>query len=110
MLIGPEQADVTFVSWGSTKSVLDQTLYDLGKMNTGKTMNFIHLPCVCPFPAAKFMELASKAKHLVMIEGNFTGQCEMLIRQETGLTFTDRIRRYDGRPFYSEDIIQWLQK
>lgn len=110
MLIGPENADVTFVSWGTTVSVLRQAIHDLGKMNTGKTMNVIHLPCVWPFPAQKFMELASKAKRLVMIEGNYTGQCEQLIRQETGLTFSERIRRYDGRPFYSEDIIEWMQK
>jgi len=43
-----------------------------------------------------------------MIEGNFTGQGEQLIRQETGITFEHRMRRYDGRPFYVEDVNEFI--
>lgn len=114
VVLGPETADVTFVCWGSTVSVLKQTIHEADKLRAQgqplPTLNVIHLPCVWPFPVAKFTELASKAKRLVMVEGNFTGQCEQLVRQETGIQFADRIRRYDGRPFYSEDMIEWMKK
>lgn len=112
-IIGPEEADITFVCWGSTVSVMRQALHDITTYGTGmpvpSTFNVIHIPCIWPFPSKTFTQLANKAKKLVMIEGNFTGQAEQLIRQETGITFADRIRRYDGRPFYSEEIIEWIK-
>jgi len=45
-----------------------------------------------------------------MVEGNQSGQAEKLIRQETGIKFADHIRRYDGRPFYVEDLTKWLKE
>jgi pyruvate/2-oxoacid:ferredoxin oxidoreductase alpha subunit len=44
-----------------------------------------------------------------MVEGNATRQCELLIREQTSLTFKERINRYDGRPFFAEDIVTWFQ-
>lgn len=108
-IVGPETADITFVCWGSTLSVMQQLIHEQTTHNTQPTTNCIHIPCIWPFPKLKFIELTSKAKQLVMIEGNHTGQAEQLIRQETGITFEKRIRRFDGRPFYTEDLIEWLK-
>lgn len=105
-LIGPEQADVTFVCWGSTVNMLQQLIHE---HHDGPSVNTIHIPCMWPFPKEKFAELANRASKLVMIEGNQTGLGEQLIRQETGMTFSHRIRRYDGRPFYVEDIVEWVK-
>jgi len=44
-----------------------------------------------------------------MIEGNQSGQGERLIKQETEISFADKIHRYDGRPFYVEDLQSWLK-
>lgn len=104
-LIGPKDAPVTFVSWGSTINVTQEAVL----MAKGQA-NAIHLACLKPFPAAAFSKLTQKAKKLVMVEANSSGQVERLIRQETGLTFADHIRRYDGRPFYSEDLLDYLKK
>ncbi len=103
--IGEENAPVTFVCWGSTMTILHQALHDAPGL-----FNIVHLPAVWPFPSEQFIELVKPAQKLVMVEGNHDGQCEQLIRQETGITFADHIRRYDGRPFYSEDIIEWVKK
>lgn len=109
-VIGPETADITFVCWGSTANVMRQLQYEYESfgLDSQQKINTIHLPAVWPFPVTKFIELASKAKKLIMIEGNHTGQGEQLIRQETGITFADHIRRFDGRPFYVEDLMEWL--
>ena len=37
---------------------------------------------------------------------NKTGQFEGLIREETGLSASDHLRKYDGRPFYPEEIVE----
>lgn len=104
VLLGKKDADITFVCWGSTVNVLKDVVSQTDKANV------IYLPCVWPFPVAEFTELAKKTKSLVMVEGNSTGQAEQLIRQETGITMDDNLRRYDGRPFYAEDILNWLEQ
>jgi len=102
-LVGSEQAEVTFVAWGSTINVLKEVV-----LKSKKTVNVIHLPAVWPFPRDSFMKLATAAKRLVMVEGNATGQCQQLIRQETGLEINDYLRRYDSQPFYVDEILEWL--
>ena len=107
-LVGPQKADVTFVTWGSTINVVSQLIH-AQSLEKNQTVNAIHLPAVWPFPAESFSELAKKAQKLVMIEGNSSGQCQRLIHQETDIKFADSIHRYDGRPFYVEDLQNWLK-
>ena len=40
-----------------------------------------------------------------VIENNKTGQLEGLIREWTGLSIDYHLRKYDGRPFYPEEIV-----
>jgi 2-oxoglutarate ferredoxin oxidoreductase subunit alpha len=105
-LMGPPEAQVTFVSWGSTTNVLLEVIHQV----TPGLANFIHLPCLQPFPSQSFKELAQSAQKLVMVEGNANGQGENWIKQQTGVTMDDQLRRYDGRPFYPEDLLDYLQR
>jgi 2-oxoglutarate ferredoxin oxidoreductase subunit alpha len=107
-MLGPADADITFVSWGSTKLVIEEVLRQLNAIKQN-TANAIQLSTVMPFHSDEFMTLAKRAKRLVMVEGNAMHQCELLIREQTSLTFKERINRYDGRPFYAEDIVEWFQ-
>lgn len=104
ILLGNEKAETTFVCWGSTINVLKDVVAKTDKANV------IHIPTIWPFPKMAFVELVKKAKRLVMVEGNSTGQAEQLIGQETGVRMDDYLRRYDGRPFYVEDILDWLEQ
>ncbi len=103
-LIGPQKAAVTFVGWGSTVNVLQEVV---NKAEKG-SVNAIHIPCIKPFPVKTFTDLADSAQKLVMVEGNSNSQGESWIRQKTGIKMDDRILRYDGRPFYAEDLINYL--
>jgi pyruvate/2-oxoacid:ferredoxin oxidoreductase alpha subunit len=40
----------------------------------------------------------------MIIEMNFSGQIEKLIRQETGLSVDHTLRKYDGEPFGPRQI------
>lgn len=105
-LLGPEHAELTLVCWGSTRLVLEDVMRRLPE---GR-VNIIHFPCVWPFPTEGFFHIAQHAERLVAVEGNATGQLEQLIRQETGIQIHHHIRRYDGRPFYPEEIITELEE
>ncbi len=105
-LLGPKEADTTMVSWGSTTNVL----LELVRVADEGLVNVIHLPCLYPFPVKEFKKLVRKAKKLVMVEGNANGQGENWIRQWTGIQMDDHLRRYDGRPFYVEDLLEYLNQ
>ena len=46
-----------------------------------------------------------KAKNILLIENNKTGQLGELVRQETGVEIKNKFLKYDGRPFFREEIV-----
>lgn len=105
VMIGPEHAKLTMISWGSTRLVLEEVVR---RMPTGD-VNLIHFPCVWPFPREAFFSIAQHAEKLIVIEGNGVGQLEQLIRQETGIQVHHHLRRFDGRPFFVEEVLTELE-
>lgn len=103
-LIGPKSASTTLISWGSNKGSLLTALKFL------PDTNFIHFPSVWPFPRQEFLYLLKNSKKLITIELNSTGQLNELISQETGIQIPKQILKYDGRPFYPEEIINQVKK
>jgi len=107
LLLGPEKADLTFVCWGSTKLVLEEVARQANAVQP-KSVNVIHIQTLMPFHTKEFQALAHNASRLIMVEGNATRQCERLIYAHTGIVMQDRINKYDGRPFYAEDVLTWI--
>ncbi|KKT77820.1 MAG: Pyruvate flavodoxin/ferredoxin oxidoreductase domain protein [Microgenomates group bacterium GW2011_GWB1_44_8] len=102
ILYGPEEAEVTIVSWGSNKGAI------LEALNCCLKVNFLHLTRINPFPAKEVSDILKKSKHILNIECNYTAQMAGLIREQTGIEINDRLLCYDGRPIYPEDIIDKL--
>lgn len=102
-IFGSIQAPICLVSWGSTVNVTAS----LAEGSNG-ALSAVHLPCVWPFPANELAAVTAQAQKIIVVEGNATGQLEQLINQETDIVISDRLRRFDGRPFYGEEIIEWL--
>ncbi len=97
-LFGPPEADLTFVSWGSNKGSIQQAIKKY------PNVNFLHLIWMNPFPAEAVKEALEKARYVVDVECNFSGQLAALIREKTGIDILDKMLKYDGRPFYPEEI------
>ncbi|MBI2845158.1 MAG: 2-oxoacid:acceptor oxidoreductase subunit alpha [Chloroflexi bacterium] len=106
-LHGPQGADLTIVSWGSTKGpILDA----LSEMNADKKVNFLQLRLLRPFPVEEIAKILGKAKQLVSIEANFSGQMAGLLREMTGIRIPHLIVKYDGRPFSQNEIAEGVEK
>lgn len=106
-LYGKEKADITLVGWGSTKLSVLETM----KLLEGKvSVNFLHFIYAYPLQTKKLLEVLEKAKKTVIIEGNKTAQFAGLIREHTGKKFDYKILKYDGRPFYPEEIVESVVK
>lgn len=103
---GNQKANKILISFGSTINVLK----DLLLSDAAKDVGVIHLPCVYPFPTEELEQLLSgKQAEVYVLEGDATGQLAGLIRRESSIDNFHSILRYDGRPFYSEDILSFLE-
>lgn len=101
---GPSDAPLTIVGFGSTKLPLLEAMRWLS--SEGISVNFLKVSYLSPFPSQQVSEVLTKAKKTLVIENNKTGQLEGLIRERTGLSINDHLRKYDGRPFWPEEIVE----
>ncbi len=104
LLYGPENADLTIVSWGSNKGSIIQAMSEF------PNVNYLHITWMNPFPSIAVKKVLSKAKSLLHIENNYTAQLAGLIREKTGIEIKDKLLKYDGRPFFVEEISEKLKK
>ena len=100
-LYGPQTAKLTLVGWGSSKGAVLQALRELPEVN------FVHFNHVWPLPEGAGEML--KDKSLAFIENNLTGQLAGLLKQEFGVTGKG-LYRDDGRPFYPEEVIDFVKQ
>ncbi|MBI4181487.1 MAG: 2-oxoacid:acceptor oxidoreductase subunit alpha [Candidatus Aenigmarchaeota archaeon] len=107
-LLGPAQAEVTFVAWGSSKGPVQEAIRILGQ--EGYACNLLQIPCLNPFPAAFVQQVLAGARKPVIVEGNMTSQLNSLIREHCLRDVPDKILKYDGRPFHPEDIADEVRK
>ncbi|MEK7127904.1 MAG: hypothetical protein AAB838_04260 [Patescibacteria group bacterium] len=103
-LIGSENADLTIVSWGSCKGPIIDTMTEF------TNVNYLHLTWFSPFPSDAVKTLLEKAKKVLAIEQNYSGQMCRLIREKTGFEIANKLLKYDGRMFYREEIIDKIKE
>jgi 2-oxoglutarate/2-oxoacid ferredoxin oxidoreductase subunit alpha len=107
---GESDADLTIVAWGSTKGPVLSALDELKSGDSNLKVNFLHITHAWPFPKENVENVLSKSKKILLIEGNSYSQMGALIREQTGIYIKDRYLKYDGRPFYPEDIIAKIKE
>jgi 2-oxoglutarate/2-oxoacid ferredoxin oxidoreductase subunit alpha len=95
--------DLLLLGWGSTKSVVMDALRS--PELRGKKIGYLHYTYLWPLKTERFVTLRKKAKHLVAIEGNHMGQLGLLLRQECGGDYVEHIFKYDGRPFFYDELV-----
>jgi len=105
-LHGPEQADLTLISWGSTQGPIREAVDQMNR--DGNRVNFYHFCDIWPLPVEKTLEALSGAKRIVSIENNYSGQFARHLRGTTGIEPHKQILKYDGRPFSTEKIVERL--
>jgi len=105
---GVENADITFIGWGSTYGSLRETVDRLNE--NGTRANLFHFVDLWPMSEEKILPLLQATKYTVCVEGNYTGQFAGLLRRETGFKVNKLITRYDGRPFTVDYILDALRE
>lgn len=93
---------ITFVAWGSTVGAIRDTIPILAAR--GIAANLVQLPTVYPVHGEQLEAALNGSPARLLVEANYSGQLGRLLRAETGITFPDRLLKYDGEPFYPQEI------
>ncbi|MDP2683427.1 MAG: 2-oxoacid:acceptor oxidoreductase subunit alpha [bacterium] len=106
-LEGEKNADITLISWGSTRGAIIEAITKLKKENI--KVNFLQIKYISPFPIDTVKQVFKKAKKVAIIECNKTGQLAGWLREQTGLAPDYKILKYDGRPFFIDEIVETIK-
>jgi 2-oxoglutarate ferredoxin oxidoreductase subunit alpha len=105
---GPEDAEVTLVGFGSTYGVIKEAIGQLA--DEGVVVNHLPLTWIVPFHADAVTEALTRAKRVVVVENNYTGQFAQYMRGETGIAADAHIRKYDGEPFTPHHVAEGVRE
>lgn len=91
------------LGWGSTKGAVLDAIKDLD-------VEFLQPLYLEPF--SKEIKKKIQEKNIIIVENNSTSQLAKLIAEKTGIIIPDKnkILRYDGRPFFSDELKIEIQK
>lgn len=103
-LFGQENADVSIIAWGSSKHIILDAMEELKAQ--GKNVNFLYFKYVYPIKTEKLKRFIESSKNLLVIENNEVGQLADMIQMKLGILLPNRFLKYDGRPFFVEEIIE----
>ncbi|MDX8362171.1 MULTISPECIES: 2-oxoacid:acceptor oxidoreductase subunit alpha [Bacillaceae] len=98
-----EDADILIVGFNSTRGAIEEAMTRLEE--DGIKVNHAHVRLVHPFPTDEIQPLIQKAKKVVVVENNATGQLASIMKMNVG--FGEKITsvlKYDGNPFLPHEI------
>ncbi len=107
-LFGDPKADVTIVSWGSPKGPILDALPKLKK--EGINVNFLQVHLLWPFPVEPVTRILKKAKTIIDIEMNYSGQFASLLRRETGIEVHHKVLKWNGRPMSETEVFNAVRE
>lgn len=99
--VGENDYETLIISWGSNFNVIKEAI------KNKKGLALLHFVQVYPINQI-VIDYANKAKKLIIIEQNATGEFEKLLKCEFGINFDDRRLKCNGLPFSIEEIEDFL--
>jgi 2-oxoglutarate ferredoxin oxidoreductase subunit alpha len=106
-LFGSAEADVTLLGWGSTQGVIHEAIEQLAAQ--GIVANNLQVKWLVPLHVDAIMEQLGKAKRVIIVENNYSGQFARYLRSETSFVADGHIRKYDGEPFMPHHIVDGVK-
>lgn len=103
---GPKNADISFIGWGSSLNIM----LDIQKEYPDKKINYLHYDYVWPIKKEEAINFFEQNKNVHLIENNYNGQFGTLIEAKTHRNFKDKLLKWNGRPFFLEDVKNYIEK
>lgn len=97
-----EEADLLVIGINSTRGTIQEMIPRLEE--DGIKVNHGQLRLLHPFPTDELQGMIDKAKKVVVIENNATGQVRQLVKLNTNAGEVKSILKYDGNPFLPAEL------
>jgi len=107
-LVGPRDAEVTLIGWGSTKGVIEEACEILTEQ--GISANHLQIRWLVPLHGEAILEILKDSRHTFIVENNYSGQFARYLRSETSYVPDGYIRKYDGEPFMPHHIVEAVKE
>jgi 2-oxoglutarate ferredoxin oxidoreductase subunit alpha len=106
---GDPSADVAIVGVGSTLGAIVEAQQQLGE--DGIPTKYLQLRTLWPFPSAEAEEFFRGARHVFVVENNFSGQLARLIASEVRpVPRFVNILKYSSQPFRPVEVARKIRK
>jgi 2-oxoglutarate/2-oxoacid ferredoxin oxidoreductase subunit alpha len=106
--LGPCDAEVTLIGWGSTSGVIGEACEILREQ--GISANQLQIRWLVPLHGDAILEILKDARHTFIVENNYSGQFARYLRSETSFVPNGYIRKYDGEPFMPHHIVEAVKE
>ena len=107
-LVGPRDAEVTLIGWGSTKGVIEEACEILTEQ--GISANQLQIRWLVPLHGEAILNIVEDTRHTFIVENNYSGQFARYLRSETSYVPNGYIRKYDGEPFMPHHIVEAVKE
>lgn len=98
-----EEADILLVGFNSTRGAIEEVQERLNAQ--GLKVNHAHIRLIHPFPSAEVAPLVAKAKKVIVVENNYTGQLANIMKMNIGgHDKIETITKYNGTPFLPGEL------
>ncbi len=104
-----DEADVLLVGFNSTRGALEEVQDALNA--EGIKTNHAQIRLIYPFPAEEMSALVDKAKKVIVVENNATGQLANIMKMSIGGHGKIRnVLKYDGTPFLPRELTNLVKE
>jgi 2-oxoglutarate ferredoxin oxidoreductase subunit alpha len=104
---GSNRSKLGIIGWGSTKNVVLDVQDILEK--EGVKFDYLHVEYMWPLRTETIEKFMEKHDKVMIMEGNATGQFAQLLKGQCGLEPDELWLKWDGRPFYVEEVIEKIK-
>jgi 2-oxoglutarate ferredoxin oxidoreductase subunit alpha len=102
-IYGNQSAKIGIICWGSVLSPVRQALVGLPNLKV------LHLNWVWPFPTQQVADFVETCNQVALVENNSLAQLGNLIKKECLLDIKSKLLKYNGLPFYPEEITNFVK-
>jgi 2-oxoglutarate ferredoxin oxidoreductase subunit alpha len=106
-IVGTDKENA-LLCWGSNVGVGRDAVELLNSQ--GKKISLIHFKQLWPLDEKRITDLLGQYNNLIVFENNATGQLAHLLRAETSIHIQNRILKYDGQPFFLNELVLEVRK
>lgn len=100
-----EEPDIVMIGFNSTYGAIKEAI--ALHEEDGHKVNHLHVRLLHPFPKDVVLPYIEKAKHVVIVENNATGQLTQLLKMNCSSHHKIKsILKYDGDPFRPDEVFQ----